>query len=306
MSTPVEGATAVRWLPSFIALSALWGSSFALIKIAVDAGVAPLWVALWRCLFGTLALLVVCVVQRVPIPRDGATWGHAAVVAALLNAAPFALFAYGEQHVSSVLAGIFNATTPLLTLLFVLVIVADEHLTGPRVAGMLLGFLGVLVVMGVWNGIGGGSLFGALVCLLATTSYGAGFAYTRRFFSQRPGSVAALSTVQVGCATAQLAVVTTAAGQVPTWPGWYAAGALLVLGAFGTGIAFILNLNVIRHAGPTIASTVTYVIPLWSTAIGFLLLGELISWNTFVGAALVIASILVTRMRPRVPVATAR
>ncbi|MBB5953849.1 drug/metabolite transporter (DMT)-like permease [Saccharothrix tamanrassetensis] len=284
-------------MPAFVALSALWGSSFALIKIGVDAGVSPMWVALWRCLFGAVTLLVVCAVQRLPLPRDKATWGHALVVAALLNAAPFALFAYGEQYVDSVLAGIFNATTPLLTLVFVLLMVNDERLTGRRVAGLGLGFLGVLVVLGVWNGLVGGTLVGGLACLAATACYGAGFAYTRRFFSQRPGSVTALSAVQIGCATLELGVVTAAAGLAPTWPGWYAAIALLVLGALGTGLAYILNLRIIRDAGPTVASTVTYVVPLWSTLIGAVLLSEPLSWNTFVGAAMVIAGILVSRTR---------
>ncbi|OLR94902.1 hypothetical protein BJP25_09445 [Actinokineospora bangkokensis] len=283
-------------MPSFIVLSALWGSSFALIKVAVDAGTAPLWVALWRCLFGALALLVVCAVQRTPLPREPATWGHALVVAALLNAAPFALFAYGEQHVDSVLAGIFNATTPLLTLVFVLAIVADEKLTATRTAGLFLGFAGVLVVLGVWRGLVGGTLVGGLACLGATACYGAGFAYTRRFFSHREGGVAALSAVQIGCATLELAVLTAVTATAPNWPGWGAAVALVVLGVLGTGFAYILNLNVIRQAGPTIASTVTYVVPLWSTAIGAFLLSEPVSWNTFAGAALVIAGILVTRL----------
>lgn len=107
-----DGTRAVtRWLPGFILLSAIWGSSFALIKLAVDDGVAPIWVALWRCLFGALALLAVCALRRERLPRSRSTWGHAAVVAALLNAAPFALFAFGEQHVSSLLAGVINATT---------------------------------------------------------------------------------------------------------------------------------------------------------------------------------------------------
>src|SRR5437763_4541389 len=96
-----------QWAPGFVVLSAIWGSSFALIKVAVEAGVAPVWVALWRCLFGALALWAVCLARRVPVPRDQRTWGHAAVVAALLNAVPFALFAYGETHVSSVLAGVW-------------------------------------------------------------------------------------------------------------------------------------------------------------------------------------------------------
>ncbi|HEY6794518.1 MAG TPA: DMT family transporter [Kineosporiaceae bacterium] len=288
------------WLPGFVALSSVWGASFALIKIAVQAGVTPLWVALWRCSLGALALLAFCAARRRPLPRDPGTWGHALVVAALLNSAPFALLAFGEQRVDSVAAGIVNATTPLLTLVFVLPLVPEEPLTTPRVLGLLVGFAGILVVLGVWNGLEAGvSLPGGLACLGATTCYGAGFAYTRRYFSGRPGSVEALSTVQVSCATLLLAVVAVALRSGPTWPGWGAAASLLVLGAVGTGFAFILNLGVIQAAGPTIASTVTYVVPLWSTALGTLWLGEPLHWNTLAGAVLVVAGILVTRRPPR-------
>jgi len=294
-----ERSDFVRWLPSFVALSVVWGSSFALIKIGVDAGVSPLWVALWRCLFGALTLLAICAVQRTRLSRDRSTWAHAAVVAALLNAAPFALFAYGEQHVSSVLAGVVNATTPLFTLIFVLLLVPGERATEPRIAGLLIGFVGVLFLLGVWRGISGGDLTGALACLAATTCYGAGFAYTRRFFSGRDGSVTALSAVQIVCATVELALVTAVVDGPPIWPGWSAAVALLVLGAVGTGYAYVLNLKVIRGAGATMASTVTYVIPIWSTAIGAVLLFEPVGWNTLVGGLLVVAGILATRVRTR-------
>jgi drug/metabolite transporter (DMT)-like permease len=299
MAAAEEQADTVRWLPSFVVLSAIWGSSFVLIKVGVDAGVAPLWVALWRCLFGTLALLAVCAFQRSALPRDPVIWGHAAVVAVLLNAAPFALFAYGEQHVSSVLAGMVNATTPLTTLVFVLALVPQERATASRLLGLLLGFLGVLFVLGVWHGVAGGTLVGGLACLGATACYGAGFAYTRRFFSGRRDSVVALSTAQIGSATVELALVTPLISGPPTWPGLPAAAALLLLGALGTGYAYILNLHIIRAAGPTIAATVTYVIPLWSTALGALLLDEPVGWNTLIGGILVVAGVLATRARTR-------
>lgn len=284
-----------RWLPRFMLLSAIWGSSFALIKLAVDDGVPPIWVALWRCLFGTLALLVVCAAQRARLPRDPSTWGHAAVVAALLNAAPFALFAVGEQHVSSVLAGVINATTPLMTLVFVLFLVSGEQVTARRVQGLLLGFAGILCLLGVWRGLAGGTVAGALACLGATTCYGAGFAYTRRFFSGRTEAAAALSAAQIGVATAELGIAAAITGTTPTVPGTGAAIGLVVLGALGTGYAYLLNLQVIRVAGPTVASTVTYVIPIWSTMIGAVLLAEPVGWNTLIGGVLIVLGILVTR-----------
>ncbi|MGP4016324.1 DMT family transporter [Saccharopolyspora sp. 5N708] len=291
----VRGSERTNWLPGFVLLSAIWGSSFVLIKVAVDAGVAPLWVALARCLFGAATLWGVCAVQRASLPRDLRTWGHAAVVALLLNAVPFTLFAYGETQVSSVLAGVWNATTPLTTLVFVLLLVPQENPTPRRIVGLLIGFGGVLVVLGVWHGVGGGVLVGSLACLGATTCYGAGFAYTRRFFSGRTESAAALTTVQLTCATAQLALGAVVFGSVPRWPGLTAVGALVLLGAVGTGLAFLLNLRVIRAAGSTIASTVTYATPLWSTALGAILLAEPVGWNTVLGGALVIAGVLFAR-----------
>lgn len=295
-----DGTRAVtRWLPGFILLSAIWGSSFALIKVAVDDGVAPIWVALWRCLFGALALLAVCALRREPLPRSRSTWGHAAVVAALLNAAPFALFAFGEQHVSSLLAGVINATTPLMTLVFVLALVRGERMTLRRVQGLLLGFVGVLCLLAVWRGLAGGTLTGTLACLAATACYGAGFAYTRRFFSGRTESAVALSAAQIGAATVELALVAAVTGTAPTLPGPVASIGLVVLGALGTGYAFLLNLQVIRAAGATIASTVTYVTPIWSTVIGVVLLGEPFGWNTLVGGVLIVLGILVTRSGPR-------
>ncbi|MEJ2856686.1 MULTISPECIES: DMT family transporter [unclassified Saccharothrix] len=284
-----------RWVGKFALLSAIWGASFALIKVSVDAGVPPVWVAFGRCFFGAVALVLVCLATRTPLPRDRRVWGHALVVATLLNAVPFTLLAFGETLVSSVLAGVFNATMPLTTLVFVMLVVPAERVTAARLAGLAVGFAGVLVVLGVWDGVGGDVLVGGLACLGATTCYGAGYAYTRRFFSGGSGSASALSAVQIICATGELMVAAPLVGGVPHWPGWLAVGALVVLGAAGTGWAYVLNLGVIRAAGPTVASTVTYVAPVWSTALGALLLSEPVGWNTVVGGAIVIAGVVLAR-----------
>lgn len=273
----------------------VWGASFALIKVAVDAGVAPVWVALWRCLSGALALLGTCLLGRVRLPRDRATWLHAAVVGALLNAVPFTLMAFGEQQVSSVQAGVINAVTPLATLLFGLVLLPAERLTGRRGVGLVLGLLGVLCLLAVWRGLSGGSVGGDLACLAATLCYGAGFSYTRRWYAARHPSAAALSALQIGCATVELALVAPWLAGPPSWPGPGAASALVVLGAVGTGWAYIVNLRVIRVAGSSVAAMVTYATPVWSTAIGALLLGEPLGWHTVLGAVLVLAGLLTAR-----------
>ncbi|MFJ2862472.1 DMT family transporter [Kitasatospora sp. NPDC087314] len=288
-----------RWLPGFVALSAIWGASFALIMVAVETGVPPLWVALWRCVLGAVTLWTILVLRGERASRDRALWGHSAVVAVLLNTVPFTLFSFGETRVSSVLAGVMNATTPLFTLLFAVLTVPEERRPGARrLSGLALGFAGVLTVLGVWRGIGSGEAAGGLACLAAACCYGAGFAYLRRFLSGRPESVVTLSAVQIACATVELALIAPFAAGAPHWPGAGAAGALLVLGAVGTGLAYLLNLGLVRTAGTAVASAVTYVMPLWSTALGAAFLAEPVGWNALVGGVLVIAAVALTRPRP--------
>jgi drug/metabolite transporter (DMT)-like permease len=284
-----------RWVPAFLALATIWGSTFLLIKIAVTAGVAPVWVGFFRCVFGAAALWVMVLVRRERMPRDPAVWGHTFVVALLLNSVPFPLFAFGETKISSVLAGVWNATVPLATLVFVLMLLPDERPNARRLAGMATGFVGVLVVLGVWNGVEAGPLIGTLSCLGATTCYGAAFAYTRRFLASRPESATVLSTAQVTWGTLHLGLLAPLVEGAPQWPGWGATAALVVLGALGTGLAYRLNFTVIRAAGSTVASTVTYLTPLLSTVLGAVFLREPVGVNTAAGAVLIILGVVLSR-----------
>jgi len=151
----------------------------------------------------------------------------------------------------------------------------------------------------VWRGVAGGTITGTLACLGSTACYGATFAYMQRFFAGRSSSAAALSAAQLLCASAELGIVAPALAGLPAWPAGPAAVALLALGALGTGWAYVLNLGVVRAAGPTVASTVTYVIPVWSTLIGAVLLAEPVGWNTVAGGVLVVAGVVVTRLPER-------
>lgn len=290
------------WVPAFLGLSTIWGSTFLLIKIAVTAGVPPIWVGLFRCFFGALALWGMVLASRERVPRDPKVWGHTMVVALLLNTVPFPLFAFGETKISSVLAGVWNATVPLTTLVFVLMLLPEERPSPRRLAGMAAGFLGVLVVLGVWNGVEAGPLIGTLACLGATTCYGAAFVYTRRFLAGRPESASVLSATQVTWATVHLGLVAPLVEGMPRWPGWDVVAVLVLLGAFGTGLAYRLNFTVIRAAGSTVASTVTYITPLFSTMLGAVFLHEPVGWNTASGAVLIILGVVLAqtvRQRPR-------
>jgi drug/metabolite transporter (DMT)-like permease len=234
---------------------------------------------------------VVLAVTRRRLPAGRQVWGHLFVIALFGNSIPFALLAEGETRISSVLAGIWNASTPLLTLVVATFMLPEERPTPRRVAGLMGGFAGVLVVLGPWRSVGGTELAGQLMCLGAAACYGIAFPYTRRFVAGRPDSGVALSAGQLIWSSAQLGVVAIFVGSVPGRLPLDAVGAMLGLGVLGTGAAYILNYAVVRLAGATTASTVTYLVPLVSTALGIVVLSEALEWNQPAGAALVLASV---------------
>jgi drug/metabolite transporter (DMT)-like permease len=293
----------MRWPVQLLLLALIWGASFMFIKVELDAGLAPLHVAFLRCAFGPPALLLILVATRDRLPRDRSLWGHLLVLGALMNAAPFLLFAYGETEVSSLLAGIFNALTPLMTLLFSIGMLPDEPPTAEKIAGLLVGFLGVLVVLAPWEGIGGGSLLGALACIGAATCYGLAFPYLRRHVSGRPETGVAISAVQVSLGGLLLLVFTPLGSLPDEVPGVEVWLSILALGALGTGVAYVLNFNVVRAAGAQTGSMVTYLVPVFAVLFGVTILGEPLSWHEPAGGALIIAGVALAQgvLRRRQP-----
>jgi drug/metabolite transporter (DMT)-like permease len=295
--------TVPSWRAQFIALAAIWGSSFLCIKVLGEVW-SPVQVALGRVALGALFLLAVLAIRREQLPRDRAVWGHVAVVGALMNAFPFTLFALGEQHVSSVVAGLWNGTTPLMTLVAVLAFLPDERPDRRRLAGLAGGFAGIVVLLGPWQGLGGDELLGHVVCALGACCYGLGLTYTRRNLSARQDGGLSLATAQLLCATAMLAVFAPFAGTPSFALDAGQISGLVVLGVLGSGLAYVLTHSIIRAAGPTTFSLVTYVIPIFSTLLGVTILSETITWNQPAGAMMVLASMWAAsrpagRLRPR-------
>jgi drug/metabolite transporter (DMT)-like permease len=282
------------WLPGFLLLSAIWGASFMFIKVELEA-LDPLEVALARVAFGSATLLLVLAFRRERLPRGRTVWRDLFVVALFYNSIPFALFAFGEQHASSIVAAIGNATTPLWTVLFVIALLPFEAATRERLGGVVIGFVGVLVLLGPWNGLGGPSLLGTLLCLGPGVCYGFAFAYTRRHLTGRAESPVALAGAQVLIATVQLAVVTPFFSSAPSHITLKVWGSMLALGALGTGLAYVLSYDIIGRAGATTASLVTYVVPLFATFFGVVLLSESLTWNEPVGAAVIILGAAVSQ-----------
>ncbi|MEE1942034.1 DMT family transporter [Streptomyces sp. TRM 70361] len=289
---------AVDWRIRFTALCLIWGFSFLLIKVGTQ-GYAPLQVTLGRMVFGTAVLGAVLLLRRERLPRGARVWGHLTVAAFLLNALPFTLFAYAELTVSSTLAGICNATTPLWSMLLSLAALSDDRPTRRGIAGLGIGFAGVLVVLGAWRSFTGQGIghdaTGTVLALVASASYAVGWAYVRRTLANTGGSNLAMSASQLLLGTAQLAVVTPL---FTSFPAAFPVGPLLAvaaLGVLGTGVAFLLQYGLVAEIGPTRATLVTYFIPVIATAAGVALLGERLTWNTPVGALIVLAGAALTQ-----------
>jgi drug/metabolite transporter (DMT)-like permease len=295
--TAVPAAGLRGWLPSYLMLALIWGTSFLFIKVGVRE-LHPLWLTFGRVAAGVLTLLAVLLVTRDRLPRDARLWGHLSVVALLGVVLPFTLFGFGEQRVSSVLAGIWNAATPLVALPLAVLVFRTEKMTGRRAAGLGLGFAGVLVVLGVWQGVGGAQFTGQLMCFGAAMCYAVAIPYQKKFIAGRAGSGVSMAAAQLLAALAQLAVVAPLLAGRPPSPTGLSTDvllAVLALGALGTGIAFVLNFRVIRVAGVSTSTSVTYLMPVVATVVGVVVLGEHLHWNQPAGAAIVLAGVAVSQ-----------
>ena len=280
----------VPWHVHYVALSCIWGLSFYLMKLGNET-LAPVQVSLLRMAVGTGVLALIVVLRRDALPRSPRTWGHLLVTSALFNSVPMTLYAWSETRVSSIVAGIWNGTTPLFVLLVVSLLFPEERPTRQRVAGLVVGFAGVVTVLGPWSGLGGQSLLGNLAAMAAAVCYGFGYPYMRRHVSSTEYSGFSLSLVQLLLATVCLAVVAPFATDAPSQVSARSLLAVCILGAVGTGLAYVLQYVVLRAVGTTTASTVTYLIPVVSTVAGIVLLDEHLRWNEPVGALVVLAGI---------------
>ncbi|MFF8909885.1 DMT family transporter [Streptomyces olivaceoviridis] len=294
--SPARPRARLDWRLRFGVLSLIWGFSFLLIKVGTE-GYAPFQVTLGRLVFGTAVLVAAMAVKRERLPRGGRLWGHMAVAAFLLNALPFSLFAYSELTIPSTLAGICNATSPLWGMALSLVALSEDRPTRVRVAGLGLGFLGVLTVLGVWQGFHGLDATGTAMALLASLSYPVGWIYVRRTLAGTGNSHLSMTGGQLLLATVQLAVVTPLFTSVPEHFAVVPLLAVAGLGALGTGLAVLIQYGLVAEVGPTTAQMVTYFIPVIATAAGVAILGETLRWTTPVGAVIVLAGAALTQVR---------
>jgi drug/metabolite transporter (DMT)-like permease len=238
-------------------------------------------------------------------PPQRRYWGHLLVLGLTMSVLPFMLIAWGEQHIASALTAVVNACTPLFAAAFAAWLLG-ERLRPPQLAGLVVGFVGVGVVAGVGGGdLAGSSLAGVLAVVLASAGYGFGFAYAHRFTEGL--SALQLSLGQLLAGTLLLAPVAAgdlAGGRVDLGP--LGLLCLLLLGALGTGYAYLLNYRTLQESGATVASLVTYLVPIVGVAAGVLVLGEPFSVRLVLGGLVVVLGVALVQGRlfgPRDPAA---
>lgn len=278
-------------------LALVWGSSYLLIKLGLR-GLSPIQIVLGRLTGGAAVLVVVNAARRISLPRDLRVWGHFVVVGLVGNILPYFLFAFGETHVASSLAGVLNATTPLWTLAIAMLALADERPSVRRVVALVVGFTGVVVLVAPWRSAAGhASLVGELACLGAGLSYGFCFVYIRRFLVGRGIPATALAAGQITMATVMLWLLAPVVARTPMHLTAVVVLAVLALGVSNTGLANILNYHIVGQAGATTASLVTYLIPVVAVTLGVAFLHEPLHWNLFAGAVTVLVAVALAQAR---------
>ena len=286
-------------MPSYIALGITWGASFLFIEESLTF-LSPVGVAFLRCALGALALWCVVLIKKLKVERDFALLFHLWIVGLLLNVLPGILFAFAQERVSSILAGIFNALTPIMSVLMILLIFRTEKLTLNRILGIALGFIGVLVVLLVGESVGRISWSAALALIGAVLCYGISFPYSSKFVIPRKLTPETLAATQVLLAAFTLLPFFVFHGIDSYQPSATGIASILALGILGTGIAYIWNFRNVALAGASLASTVTYITPLIAVILGIALLGEPLTWNEPVGGLIVLLGSAIAQGRIKI------
>ena len=285
-----------RWLPNYLLAALIWGSSFYFIEVLLTA-FHPTVVVLLRLTIGAIVLLAMSHLMGLKLPFE--IWRKLFVAGILMNSLPGFLFAFAQDYVSSILAGIINATTPLMTLLFILFVFREQQVTKSQIVGLVVGFFGVLIVLGVWNGLPSGQLVGVIAMVCAAAGYGFSLPYYRKNVIPLNYPPTSLMALQVAISAVQVLPFALFNLQLRSEVTWQIGLTALMLGGLGSGLAYVLHYQVTKVAGAVIASSVTYVMPVVAAGAGVLLLNEILHWYEFAGAAVVMIGIIISQRQRR-------
>ena len=278
------------WL-QFGFLGLIWGSAFLWIKIALDE-MTPFTLVAIRMCFATTGLVLVMRFKGLRFPRDPKVLGHLLVMAVMSPCIPLLLVSWAETRVDSTVASVLNGTVPLFTILLAHGFLADERMTIPGFAGLLVGFLGVVVLMGAdlnTAALVSGNLGGQIAMVLATLLYAASTIYSRRYIQ---GLSPIVHSAGLMAYSAIITIVIAFVFETPVLPTavvtWVA---VFWLGVLSSCIGFILFFDLLRKWGATRSSVVNYVFPVVGVSLGIIVRSEPLGWRLVAGAALILSGI---------------
>jgi drug/metabolite transporter (DMT)-like permease len=286
--TTAGTSSRLDWL-LFIALGGMWGSSYLFIKFGVEEGLTPFTLVALRLGIGLALLAVVVAVAHEPLPRDRRVYGHLVVMSVINIVLPFFLITSAERTVDSALASVINGTVPLFAIVIAAFVLQDEPITVNRLAGLAVGFAGVILLTGGTVG-SGGDLVGELALVGSAVSYGAGAVYSRRYMRGLRPMIPAL--FQVAFAFAISGTLALALEQPWTEPlTTKALFSVAWLGILGSGFAYLVMFRLLARWGATRASMVAYLLPVFGIALGVLVANETIGLAVIAGTVLIVAGV---------------
>ena len=278
----------IDWLV-FFGLGLMWGSSYLFIKLAVD-DFGTFTLVAFRLIVGAALLWTVVRVARQPLPRERRMYGHLVVMAVLNITIPFLLITWAEQSVDSSLAAILTSPVPLFAIVLSSLFLYDEPMRVNGVAGLIVGFIGVIIITSPGLTKEGSSVAGEIALLGASFSYACGAVYSRRNVRGLAPMIPAVFQVTF----AALITGTIALLVEHPWtarPDGQAVVAILWLGLLGSGVAYLAVFRLFAHWGATRTTLVAYLIPPVGIALGYLVLQEPVDARLIFGTVLVIAGI---------------
>jgi len=284
---------------AFGLLGLIWGSSFLWIKIGVE-NITPFVLVTVRISFGLVGLLVVMAVQRQSFPRDRNTIFKYIFMGVFNLVIPFMLITWGETKIDSSMAAILNGAQPLFVIVIAHFWLHDEKITLPRFGGLIIGFIGVVVLVAQDFKPGSlqGDILGQLAVVFAAISYATALTFSRKYLRGTKPVVQSTMILVVGAIIMwTLTPVVNGPLVLPSTPlTWIA---VIWLGLLGLCIAYLLFFYLNNAWGPTRASLVTYIFPVVGVFLGIIFLNEQPSWNMVFGSLLVIGGIVVVNLKPR-------
>lgn len=284
------------WIYKFLFLGTIWGSSFLFVSFGLDI-LTPMGIGFWRSAIGATTLLIVLLVLRIKFVRGWKTWLKLWIAGLFMSAIPAVLFGYAQQNVTSALAAIVNASTPIFTVLAILIAFRAEKPKATVLVGLGVGLIGVFIVLGIWRGFGENDPLAIAALILAVTCYGIGTPFLRKYVE--PLNLKPEAAVFAQVFTSALTLFPFyLSGAIFTGPlNFNSVAAMLTLGIFGTGLAYVLYYRLLAQVGSAIGSAVTYLSPIVGVILGLLVLGEQVTWNEPVGALIVLFGAAVAQGR---------